>query len=299
MSRKRQHAAHEEEHENHERWLISYADMITLLMVFFIVLFSMSSLDSTKYRAIAESFAAALGGGPAKAPPISEDGMPTAPKPDPSSSNPAIDPEADKEDLAKKIEEAVKDAGLEMEVKVITDERGVVLILTNSLLFKEGDAQILPAGLSVLSRLTPLLSKQDKPLVIEGHTDSQPIATPRFPSNWELSTTRATQVLRFLLGRGVSSKDLTAAGYADTHPRASNSTAQGQSDNRRVEIILVVKPDRGRPAVGMRAADSAATPQAPSDPLPAPTPESTSPGVEPAPSATVVLPAVPAVSATP
>jgi chemotaxis protein MotB len=262
---RRHRGGHEEEHENHERWLISYADMITLLMVFFIVLFSMSVLDASKYRAVAESFAEAIGGGPTDALPVINETAPTSP--DGTAENDNVINAQTPEDLAAQLEQKIADADLTKDVKVITDERGVVLLLTNSLLFEEARALLLPKGRDVLGRLIPIVAAQGKPLVVEGHTDSQPINTGQFPSNWELSTTRATNVLRFMLSRGVPPTSLTAAGYADTHPRGANQTETGRAANRRVEIILVVAPSDARPAVALQSAQG--PPAAPAAQAPA------------------------------
>lgn len=255
--RRGRHEEHEE-HENHERWLVSYADMVTLLMVFFIVLFAMSTLDVNKYRAIAESFSEAIGGGPTEVIPISADAEPQIPQPTPgpsASPDSATDPESQKspEDIAEELKAEIAAAGLSNDVKVTTDERGVVLLLTNSLLFTPGRADILPAGRRTLERLSPLIAQRDKPLVIEGHTDNVPISNSQYLSNWELSTGRSTNVLRFLLLQGIDPKRLTASGYADTHPLATNSTVEGREENRRVEIILVVRPGDTRDAVAYRA----------------------------------------------
>lgn len=264
MSAKRKKHEEHEEHENHERWLVSYADMITLLMVFFIVLFAMSTLDASKYRAIAQSLSESLGGGPQEVAPISPDAEPTIPEPTPgpsASSEPSAEPgkepsdseEKTPDEIAEELKKAIASAGLANDVKVEVDERGVVLLLTNSLLFDQGRAEILPAGREVLRKLTPLVLERNKPLIVEGHTDSTPISTSDFPSNWELSTTRATNVLRFLLVEGVEPDRLTAAGYADTHPREGNASSAGRLENRRVELILVIRPGDPRDAVAYRS----------------------------------------------
>lgn len=253
---RRKRGGHEEEHENHERWLISYADMITLLMVFFIVLFAMSTLDANKYQAIAESFKEAMGGGPRQVEPVSADAKPTqpsaSPSPSPSSSSSAEKPEEKTpEQIAEELREAITRAGLERDVKVKTDERGVVLLLTNRLLFDTGEAVILPKGEEILARLTPMLKEKGKPLVVEGHTDDQPVSNDPY-GNWPLSSFRATNVLRYLLDRGIDPAMLTSAGYADTKRicKDVNPSAQCREENRRVEIIVVVAPDSSRAAVG-------------------------------------------------
>ena len=264
-ARRRSARHHEEEPENHERWLISYADMITLLMVFFIVLFSMSSIDMDKYRAVVESFSQATGGGRSvmffptdKDRPRTERGEPTpaptaTPSPGPSAIAMAMTLEKlqqERDLLAAAVTSQVAAAGLSRDVSVTVDERGVVLLLTNSLLFPEAQARLLSRGQKVLGTIAPMLASSGKPIVVEGHTDSRPIGSAQFPSNWELSTARATNVLRTLISDDVPSARLTAAGYADTHPRRPNSTASGMAKNRRVEIILVVSPSTSRPAAG-------------------------------------------------
>lgn len=246
----------EEEHENHERWLISYADMITLLMVFFIVLFSMSVLDATKFKAVAEALSEAVGGGPQTVDPISADAQNTMPSDaptgsaSPSADNPSEAPEVEKtpDELAAELREAIAKAGISDSVNVSADERGVVLLLTDSLLFNSGEAEILNEGGRVLDKLAPLVKASGKDILVEGHTDITPIDTFKYPSNWELSTARATQVLRrFLDQGGIPAEKMAAAGYADTHPRegTDNTTPAGLQENRRVEVILIVSPEGG------------------------------------------------------
>jgi len=260
----RRHARHEqhEEHENHERWLISYADFITLLLVFFIIMFAISSVNISKFRALAVALSDATGSGTTQSkvidvhnPNTNVDSSTGKKKPQTKSSTSAA--EKEKQKIAKQLKKDIAKAGLQKDVKVIVDERGVVLLLTNSLLFTSGAAQVLPHGSTVLTKLIKPISSQHKPIVVEGHTDNSPISTAQFPSNWELSTSRATNVLRFLLNRGIDPKALAASGYADTHPMPGaekNATAQQRAMNRRVELILVVKPDSAQPAIAARTA---------------------------------------------
>jgi chemotaxis protein MotB len=112
-------------------------------------------------------------------------------------------------------------------------------VLTDKLLFASGQATLEPAGEPLLNEVTQLLNVDTKhPITVEGNTDNQPIHSSQFPSNWELSASRATTVLRYLLGRGVAAERLSAAGVAALHPIASNATAAGRADNRRVDIVL-------------------------------------------------------------
>ena len=231
-----------EEHENHERWLVSYADMVTLLMVFFIVLYASSQINVSKYKAIQEAAADSLGAGPTDTDQVTaavnkggtaQEGPIVVTKP----GKDAV--ENPNEELLDELQEEVEQAGLKSTVQVYEDARGVVVYFTDRVLFEPGRADVLPAGSAVLRRLSPILADTEHPVVVEGHTDNRPISTARFPSNWELSTTRATQVLRTLLGGGVPPTALAAAGYADTHPKAPNATAGGRQKNRRVEVVIV------------------------------------------------------------
>jgi chemotaxis protein MotB len=133
-----------------------------------------------------------------------------------------------------------KQHGFANQVTTEIDRRGlVVTILTDKLLFDSGSATLQPTGMPLLSEITNLLAvDKQHPIVIEGYTDDVPIATSQFPSNWELSTARATSVVRYLISSGISENRLSAAGYADLHPIASNATTDGRGRNRRVEIVF-------------------------------------------------------------
>lgn len=124
------------------------------------------------------------------------------------------------------------------EVEVIASANRVNLVITNDVLFDAGSAALRPAGRNILGRIAELLRKYHYPIAVEGHTDNTPIHTPQFPSNWELSTARATTVTRFLIEHGIDRRLLSAVGYADTRPRADNSTAQGRARNRRVSLVV-------------------------------------------------------------
>jgi len=122
----------------------------------------------------------------------------------------------------------------------VIDRRGLVVhVLTDKLLFGSGSATLQAAGLPLLDEMSRLLNVDRKhPITVEGNTDNQPIQSSQFPSNWELSTDRATTVVRFLIAHGVNDQRLSAAGYADLHPLAPNSTAAGRARNRRVDVVL-------------------------------------------------------------
>lgn len=253
MAARRKRPEEHEEHENHERWLITYADMITLLMVLFIVLFSISQVDLAKF----EKFKAGLsefgnGDGSESLIELNEGGLLSDPQlaqltqaqqalEDQQAHDKAVDEEqAALQGAQNSIVEDLRSAGLENVARFRIEERGlVVTIVTDRVLFEPGSDVLTADGLAVVDVISDALAPLPNLLSIEGHTDSVPIATSRFPSNWELSTARATSVLRALVDRhAIAPLRLSAAGYADQRPLAANDTAAGRSTNRRVEIVV-------------------------------------------------------------
>ena len=265
---------HEAEHENEERWLLTYADMITLLMTLFMVLFAISSVNTAKFEALKNSLAQAVTGKIVSGGPnIQESGATDqSQQPTPEPPIPAIKPmvdvtsstsdrsssssssgatstsvsaakreEEDFKQLKRKIDEYAKDHGLQSKLQTDVVRRGLVIrLLTDKVLFASGDAQLEPASTGLLTTIARLLVMEVRhPIIVEGHTDSRPIASSQFPTNWELSTSRAAQVVRFFIRQGVASPRLEAAGLAAQRPIASNSSELGRSRNRRVEIVLV------------------------------------------------------------
>jgi len=262
---------HEEEHENNERWLVSYADFITLLFAFFVTMYSISRVDGKKMGSAVESLQRALGSVVAvqmtqrESGVFREGGSASMTKNAPAqSSKKQIYGEketfapiqngkkqiyGEKETfakLAKEIEAEVDSlsqvkAGLKpLPIKFIIEKRGLVIRVSENLFFKSGSASILPEFLPVLNILGKTLQQVPNHIRIEGHTDTVPINTERFPSNWELSTTRATTVLRYFLDHfNFMPENLSATGYGEFRPVDSNSTAEGRFQNRRVDFIIL------------------------------------------------------------
>ena len=243
----------EEEHEDTERWLVTYADMLTVLMALFIVMFAMSVVDKKKFEEFSAGAAGNIGS--------SGEGLLTGGTSlRDTDSGMTMDVQAAATALAEKdartgaaerarqdltkaqsaIQAALADKGLSDSVRFRIDERGlVVTVVTDDVLFDLGTAELREGGTRVLDGIAPALLSIPNAITVEGHTDSLPISGGRFPSNWELSAERATSVLRYLLSaHGLPATRLSAAGYADQRAVASNATPAGRSTNRRVEVIV-------------------------------------------------------------
>ena len=257
MARKSKKGGGGGEHENAERWLLTYADMITLLVAFFIMLYAMSVMNQAKFQQLAISVRSGFGTSAMNGVPTPFDrggGMNATPsiinssKPGDTSGDQFIKDAKMRQDSngLDKAYEAVKayiaKNGLQGKMHVERTERGVVVtVMTDKMLFAGGQADLRPEELTLLDSVGAVMQQAvpQNPIRIEGHTDSLPIHTERFPSNWELSTTRATSVLRYFLAHGIASNRLEAAGYADQRPLADNASEQGRAQNRRVEIVIL------------------------------------------------------------
>ncbi|WDP88980.1 MAG: flagellar motor protein MotB [Desulfobacter sp.] len=223
-------------------WMATFADLVTLLMCFFVLLFAMSTTQQETYKELVKSLRSALG---AQAVPESgtREGltMHAVPSEEPSESQ-AIDElggmiEKEMEDIVSEVRELVLFNNLGGEVSVTKSEDGVVSTMSDLLLFDEGGTTLAPKGLDILEKVAAVLSKLAYHVKIKGHTDSEPISSAHYPSNWELSSARASTVARLLVANGVSPFYISAEGYAQYHPVATNDTAAGRARNRRVEIV--------------------------------------------------------------
>lgn len=249
MARRKQ----EEEHENHERWMVSYADFLTLLFAFFVVMYAISSVNEGKYRVLSESIVSAF-----RNESVSSGGQSIVVIQASSSQPKQVEPNKT-QDLAKqrqreKMRNVAKDI-LEVlaplvqqgKVRVLETTRGVTIEINDSILFSPGQAQLHPTSVKAMQAVAEVLAASDFPIIIEGHTDNVPINTLQFPSNWELSAVRATTVLRLFADAGVGAERLTAIGYGETRPVEPNLLAEGRARNRRVTIMIEsVVPEKGR-----------------------------------------------------
>ena len=248
MSKGHRKKAHAAEHENAERWLLTYADLITLLMVFFVVLYSMSSADTTKFKLVSASLQQAFNlevlQGSADAG-INE-GNPLPASPADTMISPSDVPQVAQ--IRNKVLAAIEGATQVPDVTVTVDREGVVIRLSGSYLFDSGRAELKPNSLAVLDAIATVIRPLENEVRIDGHTDSMPIDSPRYPTNWELSSARALAVTRYLNETDdVRAGRLIAAGFGEFRPLVPNDTRNNRAQNRRVEIHLLssTPPDLG------------------------------------------------------
>ena len=262
--RRRRGGAGGGEHGPDERWLLTYADMITLLMALFIVMFSISSVNTSKFEALSQSLKEAFSGGvmPGGQAPIQTGGSVKGretPKVEPPvpAIQPLIQQDFDRQQekraskqgsedeqfrqVKRNLDEYAARHGLKNKLETDITRRGLVIrMLTDGVLFDSGEAKVKPRAMPLLEKIAGLLQvDQEHPINVEGHTDNVPIRSSRYPTNWELSTARASSVVRLLIADGAPGNRLGAVGYAQLHPIASNGDARGRSRNRRVEIVLL------------------------------------------------------------
>jgi chemotaxis protein MotB len=239
----------EAEKENSERWLLTYADMITLLMLFFIVLYSMSQTDVAKYTQLAQVLETVFSGGNWGV----FDSKPNAGDRQLFDSGRGLLRSADKYPLVKNRQPEKKKKTYHQvitvlqpyikadKVRVVSTEMGITISLSSDLFFDPGSAQIVQENTAVLDTLSGLLSKLDNNIRVEGHTDNQPVNAnnPQFRSNWELSSQRSINILEYFELKGVSAKNMSAVAFGSTRPIENNNIPEGRAYNRRVDVVIV------------------------------------------------------------
>ncbi len=254
MSHHRRRRA-EDEHENHERWLVSYADFITLLFAFFVVMYAISQVNEGKYRVLSDTMASAFRSVPGSSSGALVQVNPNAPSPMaiPVRKNPAqLKTEETKRqnkekmrNMAKELKEALGPLVQGGQVRVTEGAMGITIEINASVLFATGEARLDVTAVRALAAVAQILAPTEFPITVEGHTDNAPISTPQFPSNWELSGARAASVVRLFIDSGVDPRRMTALGFADQRPVADNALPDGRSRNRRVAINIEANvPDK-------------------------------------------------------
>jgi chemotaxis protein MotB len=217
---------------NLDRWIVSYADFVTLLFAFFTTMYAISKVDAAKLSTMVSSMNHAFVPGKSR----SESGGGGG-----SRGNVNIPPDAPGEfDVRAEFERRLKQELTDGQVSLEVDSRGVVISMLESGSFPVGSADLTPEARDVLSKIASTIAAADSNVRIEGHTDDVPIHTARFASNWELSTTRATSVVQYLIATaGLPASRLSASGYGEFHPRVPNDTAENRTRNRRVDVIIL------------------------------------------------------------
>ena len=230
------------DHDHHDRWLISYADFITLLFAFFVVMYAVSAVNESKYRLLANSLGGAFGRPVAQGAPYVRPSPADKPSPQvkPRTVIPPISEErSHMSKVASSLIEVMAPLVKEGKVRVTQSRRGVSIEIDANVLFAPGQAQLEANSLAVLRAVAEKLKQEPFKLEITGHTDVTPISNSAFASNWELSAMRATSVVRLLAANGIAPARLSAIGREASQPVASNMLAQGRARNRRVELMIL------------------------------------------------------------
>jgi chemotaxis protein MotB len=247
--RRRRKYLDQRQSDNHERWLVSYADFITLLFAFFVVMYALSTVSEGKYRVLSDSLVNAFGRK------VVERIQPAAqPLPLPRDLPPRriikpADPQGKQreqmrgiaQDILRVLDRLVRDG----QVKVTQSSRGISVEINASVLFASGQAQLRTDSTRALQQVARVLAGTEHVIQVEGYTDDAPINTTQFPSNWELSAARASSVVRLFIDNGVAESRLSVIGYGPNRSVASNGTSEGRARNRRVTVmILAESPDK-------------------------------------------------------
>ncbi len=246
------------EHENHERWLVSYADFITLLFAFFVVMYSISSVNEGKYRVLSDTLTDAFVTSAQSLDPIQlgeqvrtqqpvagEYAAPTPGQGAEPVSEPPPQPAADTPEpptlgqIALNLQQAMKSFIDQDLVKVTQTDRGIEVEMSSRMLFRSGSARLSAPVLKPLRKVARILRPLPNQIHVEGHTDNVPIRTSAFPSNWELSAARAASVVQLFTRLGVTPERMAAIGYGEFRPKSDNGSAEGRQANRRVSIIIM------------------------------------------------------------
>lgn len=248
--------------ENAERWLLTYSDMITLMMAFFIMMYAMSKVDAGKFSAMATSVRTEFAGS----------GLPSGD--DMLQVNAGLATSLGiingtqfglRENIKKSLDKTLGKGELRQSIQVLERDGNLILrMLDSRFLFASGSAELTGRNRKLLDKISPILRVLPYQVRIEGHTDNVPINTARYPSNWELSTARASSVVMYLVRKQAFSPDrFSIAGYADTNPVTSNETAKGRSINRRIDMIIFTQPatapktnEKSLETIGSEALDS-------------------------------------------
>lgn len=256
-----------EEHENHERWLVSYADFITLLFAFFVVMYSISSVNEGKYKVLSDALVGVFNEQQRSLKPIPiGDERPRTTEPATPLNTESDQPDAavGESDALKTITDDVRTAFGDLiaadQLTVRGNELWIEIELKSGLLFGSGDAIPSDRAFAIIEKVAGILQPFANPVHVEGFTDNQPIRTAQYPTNWELSSARASSIVRMLAMDGIDPGRMAAVGYGEYQPVAGNDTADGRARNRRVVLVISRNLEVRRSLTGSGTAN--ATPDA-------------------------------------
>ncbi len=226
------------------RWLLTYADLITLLMAFFIVMYAMSEVNTQRYALLSKAMRLAFNGRPSVIRTSSQ--IPLNNGRTASNHKPMVPAQQSLADLYRQVQAMIKSQNLQGQVNVRVTGEGVAITFQAQILFASGSDQIKSSAYAALDSVAGLLQALPNPVDVRGYTDDVPIHLPQFPSNWELSVLRATNVVHFLIQHGgLDPARFSATGFSEYHPVASNATSVGRQQNRRVEMMVLTNPIGG------------------------------------------------------
>ncbi|RRV07399.1 flagellar motor protein MotD [Pseudomonas sp. v388] len=243
MARRRQ----PEEHENHERWLVSYADFITLLFAFFVVMYSISSINEGKYKILSQALVGVFNDSERSMKPIPiGEQRPLSVKPaeplvkDSEQTDAGIGQSSSDalQSIADEVRAGFGDLISSDQMTVRGNELWIEIELNSSLLFGSGDAMPSDQAFNIIEKVAGIVKRFDNPIHVEGFTDNQPISTAQYPTNWELASARSASIVRMLAMDGVNPARLASVGYGEFQPIATNATAAGRAKNRRVVLVI-------------------------------------------------------------
>lgn len=244
MSKKKKHSGHED--ENGEAWLLPYSDLMTLLLAVFIVLFAVSQIDAAKAKLMSEQFSDKMMSHEAAASTqpnneVTQEETSVSSASEAEKSNFAEEVELENlQQLKAQLDTLLESKGLTGAVTTIIDERGLVVRFNNAILFDSGSAEIKKDNEAILLDVSKLINTMHNYVRIEGHTDTVPMSSAIYPSNWELSTARASSVVKLFITQCNFPPDrLVAVGYGEYKPVADNATQEGRQKNRRIDIIVM------------------------------------------------------------
>ncbi len=227
-----------------ERWLLTYADLMNLLLILFILLYTISKVDVSKYETVAASLRGAFGDASVNQVIGDAGGAPSLINLEGQNPSPVVEAQMEEqqmEEIRENITEVIEMEGLSGEVDVTVEERGIVISIAEKVLFKSGSADLDADSKLTIEKIGKvLLAIPGKQIRVEGHTDNVPISTSRFPDNQELSTARANSVWRILVNNvGINPKSISATGYGEYRPKMPNDTEANRAQNRRVDIAIL------------------------------------------------------------